>query len=155
MKKLFTILGCIALFALSTTSVKAQNYRTAAGLAIDFGDGGTLVGPHIKHFINANGAIEGDVLFGSGSTVIQGLYLYHGNINGASGLKWDIGVGPGISLYDGGSTFLVRPNAGLDYKIAKAPLDLSLDWRPSWGFFDGGNNFEAARFQIGFRYIFK
>lgn len=155
MKKLFTILGSIALFAMATTSVKAQDYKTAAGLAIDFGDGSTLVGPHIKHFFNANGAVEGDLLFANGATFIQALYLYHGDIKGAKGLRWDIGVGPGVAIGKHDTNFLVRPNAGLDYKISGAPLGVSLDWKPAWTFFDGGNDFNAARFQIGFRYIFK
>lgn len=154
MRKLFTIMSCFALFAISTT-VKAQSYKTAAGLAIDFGDGSTLVGPHIKHFFNANGAAEVDVLFGSGVTVIQALYLYHGNIKGAQGLRWDLGVGPGVAIGDNNTNFLVRPNAGLDYKISGAPLNVSFDWRPKWQFFDGGNDFSAGRFQIGFRYVFK
>jgi hypothetical protein len=154
-KLLFTMIAGVALMATGMNNAKAQDYRTAGGLAIDFGDGSTLVGPHIKHFFNANGAIEGDVLFANHSTVIQALYLYHGDIRGAKGLRWDLGVGPGVNLYKGGSTFLIRPNAGLDYKISGAPLGVSLDWRPLWGFYDGGNDFNAARFQIGFRYIFK
>lgn len=154
-KLLLTIIAGAALFTMNLSKANAQDYKTAAGLAIDFGDGATWVGPHIKHFLNAKGAIEGDVLFGNSTTVLQALYLHHGAIQGARGLKWNVGVGPGVALYDGGSTFLVRPNVGLDYKINGAPLGLGLDWRPAWGFFDGGNDFNAARFQIGFRYIFK
>ena len=154
-KLLFTFITGAALLAVSANSVKAQDYKTAAGLAIDFGDGSTLVGPHIKHFFNANGAIEGDVLFGRGATFIQALYLYHGDIKGANGLRWNVGVGPGVAIGDNNTNFLVRPNAGLDYKISGAPLGIGLDWRPAWQFFDGGNDFNAARFQLGFRYIFK
>ena len=51
-KLLFTLIAGAALFTTSITDVKAQDYKTAAGLAIDFGDGSTLVGPHIKHFFN-------------------------------------------------------------------------------------------------------
>ena len=51
MKRLFfTFITGAALFTMSITNAKAQDYKTAAGLAIDFGDGATLVGPHIKHF---------------------------------------------------------------------------------------------------------
>lgn len=155
MKKLFfTLLTGIGLIA-GTSTANAQAYKTAAGLAIDFGDGGTLVGPHLKHFFTSNGALEGGVLFGSGETLIQGLYTYNAAIKGASGLMWNIGVGPGVSLYKGGSTFAVRPNLGLDYKIGGAPIALAADWRPTWAFYDGGNNFNAARFQLGFKYVFK
>ncbi|MFI5451962.1 hypothetical protein ACHMWN_07365 [Pedobacter sp. UC225_61] len=154
-KLLFTFIAGAALFTLGISNAKAQDYKTAGGLAIDFGDGSTLVGPHIKHFFNANGAIEGDVLFANHVTFIQALYLYHGDISGAPGLRWDLGVGPGVAIGNNNTNFLIRPNAGLDYKISGAPLGVSLDWRPAWQFFDGGNDFNAARFQIGFRYIFK
>ncbi|SOD17972.1 hypothetical protein [Pedobacter xixiisoli] len=154
-KLLFTLIAGAALFTINLSKANAQDYKTAAGLAIDFGDGRTLVGPHIKHFINANGALEGDILFADGATFIQGLYLYHGDIKGAQGLRWNLGAGPGVAIGNNNTNFLIRPNAGLDYKISGAPLGLGLDWRPAWQFFDGGNNFEAARFQIGFRYIFK
>ncbi|WP_316739840.1 hypothetical protein [Pedobacter aquatilis] len=153
MKKLFTILGCIALFALTTSTVKAQNYKTGVGLAIDFGDGSTLVGPHIKHFFTENNVGEADVLFASGVTFIQALYEYHAPIQGASGLKWYAGVGPGVALYRNDSEFYLRPLAGLDYKIGKAPLAASFDWRPVMGFNDGVN-FEAARFGLGLRFTF-
>jgi hypothetical protein len=69
-KLLFTFIAGAALFTLGISNAKAQDYKTAGGLAIDFGDGATLVGPHIKHFFNANGAIEGDVLFANHVTFI-------------------------------------------------------------------------------------
>lgn len=154
-KLLFTLIAGAALFTMNLSKANAQDYKTAAGLAIDFGDGATWVGPHIKHFLNANGAIEGDILFGNSTTVLQALYLHHGDVRGANGLRWNLGAGPGVALYDGGSTFMIRPNAGLDYKVSGAPLGLALDWRPAWLFGEGSNHFEAARFQVGFRYIFK
>ena len=78
MKKLFTILGCIALFALTTTNVKAQNYKTGLGLGIDFGDGATLVGPSVRHHFSPKAAIQGDVLFGGNNQGESGVRARHG-----------------------------------------------------------------------------
>jgi hypothetical protein len=57
-------------------------------------------------------------------------------------------------LYEGGSTWYLRPAAGLDYKIKSAPISLVFDWRPAIQLSDG-SDFEAARFGLGFRYTFK
>ncbi len=153
-KLLFTLLACTILFTFSATTAKAQSYKTGLGLAIDFGDGQTLVGPHIKHFFNANGAINGEVLFGKHSTFLQAMYQYHGQVKGASGLKWYIGGGPSIQLYDGGSSFYLVPMAGLDLKFKSAPLAASFDWRPRLYLGDNNSDFNAGRFGLGFRYTF-
>lgn len=154
-KLLFTLFAAGALFVTNLSTTKAQDYKTAAGLGIDFGNGATLVGPTIKHFFNKNSAVNADVLFGSGSTLIQGFYQYHDDIKGAGGLKWYLGIGPGINLYDGGSTFMIRPMAGLDFRIPSAPIALSFDWRPAMSFYDGDTDFEAGRFGLGFKFVFK
>ena len=153
MRKL--LLLAVLAAGLSTTQSYAQaNYKTAAGLTVDFGTGITLVGPTVKHFFQENHAGQFEVLFGNNYTVIEAFYQYHGQIDNAAGLKWYAGVGPGVGLYDGGSDFLLRPLGGLDYKINNVPLDFSFDWRPILTFYDGGSDFEPARFSLGFRYAF-
>lgn len=155
MKKLiFTIFGCAALFALTTTEVKAQNYKTGVGLGIDFGDGATLVGPSLRHHFSRHGAVQGEVLFGGNSTFIQAFLQYNTPIKGAEGLDFFAGGGPSLQLYDGGSSFYLVPMAGLDYKIKGAPLAIALDWRPRIYLGDNGSDFSAGRFGLGFRYTF-
>lgn len=153
-KLLFTLIAGAALLT-TGLNAQAQTYKTGAGLGIDFGNGATMVGPSIKHFFNQNSAIEGDVLFGGSSTLIQAFYQYNAPIKGAAGLQWYLGGGPGINLYDGGSTFMIRPMVGLDYRISGAPIGFNFDWRPALQFYDGGNDFEAGRFGLGIKYIFK
>ncbi len=154
-KLLFTLLAGGALFLGSASNLSAQDYKTGAGLAVDFGDGATLAGPHIKHFFNANGAVNAELLFGNSVTYIQGMYQHHGQIKDAGGLKWYAGVGPSIALYKGGSSFYLMPMAGLDLKIPSAPLSASFDWRPRLYLGDSaGSNFTAGRFGLGFRYTF-
>lgn len=141
--------------ALCMTRANAQaSYKTAAGLTVDFGTGVTLVGPSVKHFFQEQHAGQFEVLFGNNYTVIEAFYQYHGQIDNAAGLKWYAGIGPGVGLFEGGSDFLLRPLAGLDYKINNVPLDFSFDWRPTLTFYDSDSDFEPARFSFGFRYAF-
>lgn len=71
-------------------------------------------------------------------TRITGLYEIHGNIEGAPGLKWYVGPGAHLGLYnykgyyDDKAVAGVDGVLGLDYKINKAPLNLSIDWQPSF-----------------------
>lgn len=152
MKKIFSLLIIVILF---TTAATAQDYKTAVGLQIDFGDGSTLAGPAIKHFFNDKSAIEGEVLFGNHITYLQAFYHYQQGLPNAKNLSWYIGGGPSLGLYSGGSDFLLRPMVGLDYKVNGAPLALSFDWRPALNLGNnyGGSRFTAARFGIGIKYV--
>ena len=138
----------------STLALHAQsNYGTALGLGIDFGDGQTLVGPSVKHFFAENHAGMGEVTFGDNVTFVTLMYQYHKEFPNADGFQWFAGGGPSIAFFDGDSDVLLRPVVGLDYKIGNVPLAFSFDWRP-WIYFGEGDDFEAARFGLGFRYTF-
>jgi hypothetical protein len=163
MKKLFTFLTCLALFASTSTKVNAQNYKTGLGLGIDFGDGRTLVGPSLRHHFNSNTAGQVEVLFGGHTTVIQGFLQYNAPVTGAAGLDWYLGGGPKIQIYDKNRYFFgddnntavyLVPMVGLDYKLSGAPLAVGLDWRPSIYLGDNGFPTEVGRFGLAFRYIF-
>lgn len=145
----------VAAVAFTFSQASAQDYKNAAGLGIDFGNGQTLVGPSFKHFFNANSAGQLDVLFGSHYTNIGAYYQYHFPIKGANGLNLYAGGGPSIGLYSGGSEFLLRPMVGLDYKIPTTPIALSFDWRPAVSLSNnGGDTFTPARFGLGFKFVF-
>lgn len=140
-------------FFLGTQQMNAQSYKTGLGLMIDVGDGGTLVGPHVKHFFSSNGAGEFDLLFGNGVTAVQALYQYNAPFAGTNGLSWYVGGGPGIVFGNngGGSSFYLTPAVGLDYKISGAPLAISADWRPKFFLSDGGGS-SVGRFGLGFKF---
>lgn len=145
----------VCLLFLGTLAVSAQsNYTTALGLGIDFGDGQTLVGPSVKHFFAANHAGMGEVAFGDNVTFLTLMYQYHKEFPNAAGFRWFAGGGPSIAFFDGDSDVLLRPVVGLDYKLANVPLAFSFDWRPWIYFGDTNDDFEAARFGLGFRYTF-
>ncbi len=139
MKKL-----CIALTVMMMTSAIAfgqatgSEYTTAAGVKVWPG------GITVKHFIKDDVALEGIAYFWNYGFRFTGLYEFHGDINGAPGLKWYIGPGAHIGFYDddwkyrydrdNGVDLGVDGVLGLDYKIKGAPINLSIDWQPSFTF---------------------
>ena len=54
-------------------------------------------------------------------------------------------------LYDGGSDVLIRPMAGLEFKVPDVPLSLGFDWRPVFQL-THDTDFEAGRFGIALRF---
>src|SRR5438128_2659510 len=140
MKKIIPLVSLIGLLVISSRS-EAQSmgseYRTALG--VKFWPGGIT----IKHFIRDDRALEGIGYFWEHGFRFTGLYEIHGDINGAAGLKWYVGPGAHIGVYnedwydhghwyrDGHGSFGIDGVLGLDYKINNAPIDLSLDIQPS------------------------
>ena len=154
MKKTFMLLFAVTL--ITTVKVNAQSkgssYTTALGVKFLDGAGITL-----KHFVSDNAALEGVGFFWNQGTRITGLYELHYDINGAPGLKWYIGPGAHIGFYNtkngNGSFAGIDGVLGLDYKINNAPLNLSVDWQPSFEF-GTGRGFTGSWGGLGVRYTF-
>lgn len=135
-----------------------SSYKTALGVkfypgAISF-----------KTFTSSRTALEFNGYFWQYGTRITGLYEYYGGINGAPGLKWYAGFGAHIGFWndnwkkdyptrESGAAFGIDGVIGLDYKITGAPINLSLDWQPSFNL-TGYNYFEGGWGGLGFRYTF-
>lgn len=166
-KKLFAAALLLAL-VMGTTDAQAQrrsssrstsrsssgaDYSTGLGIRLDFGSGGTFFGFSGKHFFSAAGAGEAHLLFASGSTALGLEYQHHFDIPSAAGLKWYLGVGPGFVFGGGSTSVLIRPIAGLEYKIQTAPIGIAFDWRPAIQL-NNGSGFEAGRFGLAARYVF-
>jgi hypothetical protein len=155
MKKNF-LLALVAV-VITFSQASAQSYKNAIGLGLDFGSGSTLIGPSFKHKFNSNTAGQAELLFGDHSTRLQAFYQYHQAIDGASGLNWYIGGGPGLNFFSYSgydqTNFLLIPMAGLDFKIPSAPIAMSFDWRPT-AWIGDNSDFEAGRFGFGFRFTF-
>lgn len=161
------ILLCIAFAFISSASVQAQSsgstYTTALGLKMwNYGAGFT-----IKHFVTPNQALEG-VLYGwHGGGRFTGLYEFHYDIPGAEGLRWYIGPGMHVGTYDGsnynshyyhdewesGTYVGIDGVLGLDYKFNGVPINLSIDWQPSFEFGDN-RGFIGAWGGLAVRYTF-
>ena len=106
---------------------------------------------------HGNNALELIGYFWNRGTRITGLYEIHGPINGATGLQWYIGPGAHIGFYNsknGDGAFAgIDGVLGLDYKFKGAPINMSLDWQPSFEF--GTNRgFYGNWGGLGIRYTF-
>ncbi|CAN5238089.1 hypothetical protein BH09BAC2_BH09BAC2_11860 [soil metagenome] len=150
MKKFIVIVLLLVFF----TGLKAQkNYTTALGVKF------YPTGITIKHFISDKHSLEGIGYFFHEGTRITGLYELNFPIGGLNGLNWYVGPGAHVGLYNtkygGGSAIGVDGVLGLDYKIADAPINISLDWQPSFEFGDKSNQGFAGNWGgIGIRYVF-
>ena len=142
-------------------SVNAQSmgysYKTAIGVKVWDGAGISL-----KHFTKPNTALEGIFYFWDKGFRITGLYEFHGDFTGARGLKWYIGPGAHIGFYDykndpdyysNKTYFGIDGVIGLDYKFNNAPINISLDWQPSFEFGDN-RGFVGSWGGLGIRYAF-
>jgi hypothetical protein len=142
----------------SSRQSASQDYTTALG--VKFYPGAIS----LKHFVNDKNALEGIGYFWERGGRITGLFEIHGDISGAKGLKWYIGPGAHIGFYNAwyynnknynrGTYFGIDGVLGLDYKVNNAPLNLSLDWQPSFEF-GYGPGFTGNWGGFAIRYVFK
>ncbi|RYY12657.1 MAG: hypothetical protein EOO04_33240 [Chitinophagaceae bacterium] len=157
MKKLLFGMACAVMLIFTATQSMAQKgmgstYKTALGVRVDFGDGGTGFGFNGKHFLTENNAIDANLIFFDGGAVgLGGEFQYNDDINGAAGLKWYAGIGPNFIFGNGYTNVQLRPVLGLDYKITTAPIDFAFDWRPMFTL-NNGTNFTAGRFGLSVRF---
>jgi hypothetical protein len=143
-------------------SAKAQSigydYKTALG--VKFYPGAIS----LKSFTRENKALEGLAYFYTDGVRFTGLYEIYGDINGAPGLKWYVGPGAHLGFWsdhwkkenpeaDAGISIGIDGVVGLDYKFKDVPINLSLDWQPSFSFV-GYNYFEGGWGGLGIRYTF-
>ncbi len=154
MKKVILVSCIFFLTAIQgKTQAMGSSYRTALGVKL--WDGG---GVSLKHFFNTQNAGELIGYFWRNGARITGLYEIHGPISGARGLKWYIGPGAHVTFYNtrygGNSRAGVDGVIGLDYKFNKAPINMSVDWQPSFEFGENAGGFYGGWGGLGIRYTF-
>lgn len=138
--------------AFAQKNITSQEYTTALG--VKFYPGAVSV----KHFVKPSAAVEGLGYFWNKGMRITGLYEFHMNIANAEGLKWYVGPGAHVGFYNnkyhnGGTSIGVDGVIGLDYKFKNAPINVSLDWQPSFEFSDY-DGFSGNWGGLGIRYVF-
>lgn len=161
MRKQLLLLAFLA-FISTASFAQSSGYQTAAG--IKFWPGALT----IKHFVKEKAAAEGLLYFWTYGMRITGLYEFHGDIKEVAGLRWYVGPGAHIGFYNNtwlnkydpyneysSAHFGIDGVVGLDYKIATAPINLTLDWQPSFNIAGGYTGFEGGFGGIGVRYTFR
>lgn len=147
MKKFSLLFFVFCLFAAFTAS--AQEYKTGIGAKFYVGDG-TAGGLNVKHSLTRKTAVEGSLLFYSGSVGLEGLYELQGPIGGAEGLQYFVGGGALLG-FGHNVGFALRLTGGLDYKFTEAPISVSLGLDPTFALAPSTN--ARLNLGIGFRYI--
>lgn len=156
--KVLSVLVMLFMFAAVS---QAQDYKTAVGLRL-----GSPLSVSYKTFISEKGAFEGVAGFRSFSGFswfnVGAYYQHHNEISSVNGLKWYYGAGANIYFWSfdfdlpGSSSTSIGLSGvlGLDYKFADIPLNLSIDWIPTFfvnGYndgFAGGYGALAARYVL-------
>ena len=162
MRKLLVVFTCLLVVSAATAQNTGSSYRTALGVKVWDG-----AGISFKHFVNSKDALELIGYFWNHGFRLTGLYEIHGPISGAPGLRWYIGPGVHVGFYNDhhhhhhhhdddhghGTTVGVDGVIGLDYKFRGAPINISLDWQPSFEF-GHGHGFVGSWGGLGIRYTF-
>lgn len=170
------LLTISAFLILGATQMQAQDYQSAIGLRL-----GSPASVSLKTFLGgSNNAIEAFVGFRTNSVgsafsgtkyrwtwiALGAAYQVHNplEIEGIEGLSWYYGAGGSVYFWtfnddaffaDEASVSLgIQGYLGLDYKIKNAPINLSLDWVPT--FFINGyvSGFGAGYGALSVRYVF-
>jgi hypothetical protein len=162
----------VLFFSIISASFAQNTYKSAVGLRL--GDGYyDLVSASLKTFLRESpGALEFNIGFrnygipGYDWFSISGSvsYQYHFNIGSVEGLRWFIGGG--VTAYNTFSSYSnysgfgvgVFPTAGVDYKFAGLPLDVSADIRPTIAIvrpYDYYNSFYLGNVGVSVRYTFR
>jgi hypothetical protein len=142
-----------------SSSTNSYSYKTALGVKVWDGAGISL-----KHFFNSKDAGELVAFFYGHGFRLTGLYEIHGPFSGAPGLKWYIGPGVHVAFYDldhhhhdhgdhHHANAGIDGVIGLDYKFRGAPINISLDWQPSFEF-GHHHGFTGSWGGLGIRYTF-
>lgn len=161
MKKSFAIVCLLVMAGLSGfAQERAEEYSRAIG-----GRFGVANGVTYKHFINNSHAIDGIVNFQGnrdyGLFKVLALYEIHDYIAllDYEGLLWYYGGGAGLGIRKDKINDVTRLAfsldgvLGVDFKIPTAPVNISLDWKPTLELSPNpGLRFDG--FGLSVRYVF-
>lgn len=115
-----------------------------------------------KTFVKANKAIEALGYFTLDGFRATIMYEHYNSLDATEQLTWYVGYGGHLGIWSedwkknnpthpAGIAVGVDGILGLDYKIKNAPLNISIDWQPSFNFV-GSSYFESGWAGLGIRY---
>ena len=167
MKKQIILLALFSCFIFITNSY-SQQYKAALGARL-----GSPLSVSFKTFISESSALEvygGTRSFGSGFAdyrwwIVSGAYQVHKplDLGDFTGLEYYFGAGASVYFWSFGEGFLTNEStttfgaqgyAGLSYTFENIPINLTVDWVPTYFFNGYGSGFGADYGSLGIRYIF-
>lgn len=122
-----TLLAVIILLC-TASHAEAQDYRFGIGLRLSNSTPTLNSSISGKYFVTERSAVEGLISFGSrfGAGALLEIYKPFST----PGLKWFYGAGAYVGFQDKETYLGPTGIIGLDYKFPKAPVNLSVDWKP-------------------------
>lgn len=147
MKKL--TLAILFTFSLSAM-IQAQDFNKAIGVRGGYGAEISYQFP-----LSGNTRAEADLgLYGigNGGFTLTGIHQWVFGIQ--DGLNWYLGAGPQIGAVNNSFGIGIAGQAGIEYYIPNVPIQLSLDYRPSWFIIPTDYKFAPYGLGIGIRYTF-
>jgi hypothetical protein len=161
MKTKLTLLLLCGMF-FTNLKMNAQSYNSAVGLRF-----GYPTSVSYKKFLNDSKAIEAYAGLRSWSgysyVSLNAALQFHKPIESVQNLSWYWGAGAGAYIWsfdsgfpgadDGSFGLALQGYLGLDYKISSAPVNLSLDWVPSFFLTGYGNGFGGGYGGLSARYV--
>ena len=129
---------------------QSQEYKYGLGLRVASDQSIVGSGVSLKYFFNAISAVEALISFNP--TSIGAMYAHHLPL-GAPGLQWYFGGGAFGSFHET-DKFGAMGLVGLDYSFAKAPVSLSVDWKPEL-ILSREVGFEPAAVGLSVRFVMK
>jgi hypothetical protein len=160
MKKSILTSLFLALMAWSLTTY-SQDYKTAFGFRL-----GPSSGVSVKHFISEKALLEGILARRWRGFNLTGLYEINNEIVSVQGMNWYYGGGVHIGSWQGGkghkwfkedrlyNVLGLDGIIGLEYNFAEAPINISLDYKPSFNLL-GYMGIWGDEGAVSIRYIFK
>jgi len=156
--KLKSILFYIALVFISLKGFSQRKYYSEARYQNAVGVKFFPWSLSFKHTLFSKNKFEGLIYNWKGIRAVA-LYEIENRIEGLDGLCWYYGPGAHIQFKEGtkaysGSYYLGFDGViGIDWKIKNAPINISLDWQPSFDFDQNKENFKSNFLGIGLRYV--
>lgn len=155
----------LLIFALSfflAPSAEAQNFDSAVGLRL-----GVPLSASYKKFVNDAMAFEvyGGIRSSNtySSVNASGALQFHQDLGAVDNLQWYYGAGVGVFFWNFKSTFVPVENdgtsvaiqgyLGLCYTFDAAPVNVSVDWVPSFFVNGFGNGFGGGYGALAVRYV--
>ncbi len=145
---LMTLVMAVALFSTAGEAHAGSLMRTSGSIGIGLGQGyaSGLSGKYVMADMMAVQATVGTHAFGrhhywhhdqrqDGISVGADLLFLMPIIHSAEhfALGWNLGFGPGVSLWNSGIGMAVEAVAGLEMNLKVIPLDIVLEYRPGLG----------------------
>ncbi|MEK7255553.1 MAG: hypothetical protein AAB316_12465 [Bacteroidota bacterium] len=162
LKKQLLVLLSTALLSLAYFSADAQVYKSAVGLRLGYPWAVTY-----KTFISESSALEVYAGYrgwaGWSWFSVNGAYQVHRPFPNVDNLQWYFGGGAGILFWNfddpffedeyGTTVFSIQGYLGLDYTFEDVPINLTLDWIPTFWLNGYDDGFHGNYGNLAVRYV--